>query len=131
MLKKHKIYIFIKNNSYFPLPLKIYSISLLHQTNRKMKATIENLKANREEFISTLKSLFGEENLISKMNILKDMVEYSEMFDSSREIENIIEEMSNDTESRRKVSKSAEMIAEMAERRGEVWDSKKGKFVKF
>lgn len=113
------------------MPLKIYSISLLHQTNRKMKATIENLKANREEFISTLKSLFGEENLISKMNILKDMVEYSEMFDSSREIENIIEEMSNDTESRRKVSKSAEMIAEMAERRGEVWDSKKGKFVKF
>ena len=95
-----------------------------------MKATIENLKANREEVIENLKSLFGEENLVSKMNILKDMVEYSEMFDSSREIESIIEEMSNDIPSRRKVSKSAEMIAEMAERRGEVWDSKKRMFVR-
>ena len=95
-----------------------------------MKATIENLKANREQYIETLIALFGKENLVSKMTTLKNHVEYSEMFEG-REIEDIINEMSKDVPSRRKVSKSAEMIAEMAERRNEMWDSKKQMFVKF
>lgn len=96
-----------------------------------MKATIENLKANREIFIDLLKKSFGDDVLISKMKVLKDMVEDSEMFDKTREIEDIIDEMIKDVPPRRKTSKTAEMIAEMAERRGEVWDSKKQMFVKF
>lgn len=96
-----------------------------------MKATIENLKANRDLFISTLVELFGQEVLVSKMSVLKNQVEFSEMFDKSKEIEDIIEEMRIDTPSRRKTSKTAELLAEMALNRGEEWSSKLGRYIKF
>ena len=96
-----------------------------------MKATIENLKSNRDLFISMLVELFGQEVLVSKMSVLKNQVEYAEMFDKSKEIEDIIEEMRIDTPSRRKTSKTAELLAEMAFNRGEVWSSKQNKYVKF
>jgi len=96
-----------------------------------MKATIENLKENRGVIIETLNSLFGEAVLVSKMNILKDKVEYAEMFDQNQTIEDIIEEMRIDTPSRRKISKTAEILSGLAFNRGEEWDNKKQKFVKF
>lgn len=95
-----------------------------------MKATIKNLNANRETIIETLKSIFDEDSLVSKMNILKTNVEFAEMFEA-REIETIIEEMIIDTPPRRKVSKTAELLAELAFNRGEVWDNKTQSFTKF
>jgi hypothetical protein len=97
-----------------------------------MKATIENLKVNREIIIETLTELFGAEKLKSKMQSLLNIVEESELFKTRDTIEECIDflvELSID--SRRKTSKTAEMLSEMAERRGETWDSKKGKYVKF
>lgn len=109
-------------------------VSLHHKKRTKtkeMKATIANLKANREQIIETLIELFGKENLVSKMTSLKNHVELSERFDEDKEVEDFIEYMRLSVPSRRKTSKSAEMIAEIAERRGERWDSKKQMFVKF
>ena len=65
-------------------------ICISFKTKSIMKATIENLKANRDLFISTLVELFGQEVLVSKMSVLKNQVEFSEMFDKSKEIEDII-----------------------------------------
>lgn len=96
-----------------------------------MKATIENLKANREQIIETLISLFGKESLVSKMTVLKNMVEFSEMFEKSKEIETIIDEMSKDIPSRRKVSKHAEIVCEMQEKAGEYYDIKSKTLKKF
>lgn len=96
-----------------------------------MKATIENLKANRNEIIDTLILLFGKDQLVSKMNILKNMVEFAELFDKSKNIESIIDEMSKDVPARRKTSKHAEMICSMEEKAGEYYDIKSKKLKKF
>ena len=98
-----------------------------------MKATIENLKANRVVIIESLTTLFGTERLSSSMSILKDRVEYAMMFDSSKEIENIIDEMVSDGifEVSKNATKTANMLAEMAFNRGEEWDNKTQKYVKF
>ena len=96
-----------------------------------MKATIENLKANRNEIIDTLISLFGKDQLVSKMNILKNLVEFAEMFDKSKNIESIIDEMSKDVPARRKTSKHAEIICSMEEKAGEYYDIKSKKLKKF
>ena len=97
-----------------------------------MKATIENLKANRVVIIESLTTLFGAERLSSSMSILKDRVEYAMMFDSSKEIETIIDEMVSDGifEVSKNATKTANMLAEMAFNRGEEWDNKTQKYVK-
>ena len=98
-----------------------------------MKATIENLKANRVGIIESLTTLFGAERLSSSMSILKDMVEYAMMFDSNKEIETIIDEMVSDGvfEVSKNATKTANMLAEMAFNRGEKWDNKTQKYAKF
>ena len=98
-----------------------------------MKATIENLKENRLVIIESLTTLFGTERLFSSMSILKDRVEYAMMFDSSKEIETIIDEMVSDGifEVSKNATKTANMLAEMAFNRGEEWDYKTQKYVKF
>jgi hypothetical protein len=83
-----------------------------------MKATIENLKANRVEIINTLTEEFGQENLVSAMNILKSRVEDAEMFSPNDKIEWILDEMIRNNpfwESRRKVSKLATLIGKIEE----------------
>lgn len=83
-----------------------------------MKATIENLKANREEIIATLIENFGQENLLSAMNILKSRVEDAMMFSPNEKIEWILDEMIRNNpfwESRRKVSKLATLIGKIEE----------------
>ena len=83
-----------------------------------MKATIENLKENRVEIIKTLTEEFGQENLISAMNILKSRVEDAEMFSPNDKIEWILDEMIRNNpfwESRRKVSKLATLIGKIEE----------------
>lgn len=96
-----------------------------------MKATVETLKENRELVISILVENFGTENLKSKMASLLNIVEEAEMFKTHNTIEECIDQLvSLSLKARRKTSKTAEMISEMAERRGEVWSSKEQKFVK-
>ena len=97
-----------------------------------MKATVENLKASRLEVIAELTEMFGSDKLASRMQSLLWIVEEAEKFRPYETIEdclNLLSEL-NQT-SRRKVSKSAELSCAAAERRGETWDSKQGKFIKF
>ena len=97
-----------------------------------MKATVETLKANREVIIATLTELFGAENLSSKMRSLLNLVEEAEMFNTHNTIEDCIDYLvSLSSESRRKISKTAELLAEMAFNRGETWSSKENKYIKF
>lgn len=86
-----------------------------------MKATIENLKANREEIMNNLTNLFGSEKLKSAMLILKDKVEYAEMFEPTSTVESFIEEIRTSgifETSRRKTSKLAEMQGAWMESKG-------------
>ena len=56
-----------------------------------MKTT--DLEDNKTEIIEILTSLFGDQNLNSSMIILKDKVEYSEIFDPSTTLEEILKDM--------------------------------------
>jgi hypothetical protein len=81
-----------------------------------MKATIENLKSNREEIISTLKEEFGQENLISAMNILKSRVEEAMMFSPNDKMEWVLNEMIRNSPfrtSNRKVTRTAEILGKI------------------
>jgi len=105
---------------------------LNYTLNRKeMTATVETLKENRVQVINILIEMFGSESLKSKMNTLLSLIEEAELFGTYNSIEDCIEYLDLlSTNSRRKASKSAEMIAEMAEKIGEVWDSQKQMFIK-
>jgi hypothetical protein len=57
--------------------------------------TIQDLKDNRNQIIETLTALFGEQNLKSAMNMIKDAAEYSEMFKDGKTIEGAILDIEN------------------------------------
>ena len=96
-----------------------------------MKATIETLTENRNQVIDILTSEFGSEKLRPAMVMLKNHVEEAEMMNSSDTLERVISNFIDSCPFRtNKSSKTADMIAEMAENRGEVWNSKEQKFVK-
>lgn len=81
-----------------------------------MKATVENLKANRNEIINQLTELFGSERLRSNMQSLLNIVESAEMFEKWKTIENCIDELIDlSTESRRKTTKTAEILGKLSE----------------
>jgi len=83
-----------------------------------MKATIENLKANRKEIIATLIEKFTEDNLRSAMLILKDRVEDAEMFSPKDSLSYVLEQLIKDNPfhvSSRKVSKLATLIGKIEE----------------
>lgn len=83
-----------------------------------MKATIENLKANREKVIATLTSLFGEDKLRVTMQMLK---EWTLSADENETIEELIDELKQSEilqDSRRKTTKTAEMQGAWMEKNG-------------
>ena len=97
-----------------------------------MKANIENLKANRLEIIERLKAQFGLENLKSAMSILKNEVEFAELYYPYQTMDMVFEklvETSPFQSSRRKTSATAELLEKIEENAGQTWDSKKRKYV--
>ena len=81
-----------------------------------MKATVENLKAHRNEIINELTELFGSERLKSNMQSLLHIVESAEMFEKWKTIENCIDELIDlSTESRRKTTKIADILGKLSE----------------
>lgn len=79
-----------------------------------MKATTENLKANRTEVINVLTSVFGEENLKSAAAILANKVEYAEMFNTGETIEDCITAIDSEIFENRKM-KLADYIASLSD----------------
>ena len=79
-----------------------------------MKATIENLKINRNEVISVLTALFGESNLSKSAKVLSNKVEYAEMFDKNSTIEACIEAIDSDLFQNKKM-KLADYIASLSD----------------
>jgi hypothetical protein len=81
-----------------------------------MKATIENLKANRNEIISVLVEMFGNENLKSKMTSLLNIVEEAELFKTHNTIEDCIDNLYEISQtSKRRTTKTAELLAKLEE----------------
>lgn len=83
-----------------------------------MKATIENLKVNRDQIISTITDLFGEEKLRVAMQMLKD---WTISASDDETIEGLIEELKESEilqDSRRKTSRIAEMQGAWMEKNG-------------
>ena len=81
-----------------------------------MKATVENLKAHRNEIINELTELFGSERLKSNMQSLLNIVESAELFEKWKTIENCIDELIDlSTESRRKTTKIADILGKLSE----------------
>jgi len=97
-----------------------------------MKATIENLKANRLEIIKRLEDQFGSENLKSSMCILKNEVEFAELYYPYQTIDIVFDkivELCPFQNSRRKTSETAELLEKIDENAGQTWDSKKRRYV--
>jgi hypothetical protein len=81
-----------------------------------MKATVENLKANRDVVIQILTETFGEQNLKSKMRSLMNIVEEAEMFKTHSTINQCIEALDELSQTaRRKTTLCAELIASLEE----------------
>jgi len=87
-----------------------------------MKATLENLKTNRLQFIAELTELFGKENLRASMEILKDEVEFAEQYNPDMTIDDVIQcELVGQglfEETRRKTSDLAEKQGSWMESKG-------------
>ncbi|HZW66381.1 MAG TPA: hypothetical protein VFF23_11865 [Hanamia sp.] len=79
-----------------------------------MKATTENLKANRTEVINILTSLFGQQNLKSAAAILANKVEYAELFEPNTTIEECIESIDAEIFENRKM-KLADYVAALSD----------------
>jgi hypothetical protein len=81
-----------------------------------MKATVANLKTNRNQIINIFTEMFGEENLKSKMRSLLNLVEEAEMFKTHNTIQDCICHLNNLSQtSRRKSSKIADLLAKLNE----------------
>lgn len=81
-----------------------------------MKATIENLKANRNQVIDILNAEYGNDNLVSSMTMLKNHVEFSEMFNKNESLQVVIENLiKSEPFKRNKSTKTAELLSGLAE----------------
>lgn len=87
-----------------------YVLSLLHNLKQNIMK-IQELKDNRNEIIETLTALFGEENLKSAMNMLKDAAEYSELFNDDKTVQEAIKDIENGNYFQNRKMKLADYIS--------------------